>query len=445
MECTICTEKLNKSTRAKVTCQHCQHEACRACYERWILNESMPRCMNNDCGREWTRQHLTTSFPKNFISTKLKEHRELVLFDQERALLPATQPLVEEEMRVERIDEAMQKIQKEITEKYAQMNNLRNERYNGTRREETERAIFIRACPADECRGFLSSQWKCGLCEKWSCPDCHEVKGLIRDCEHTCDPDRLATARLIANDTKPCPSCGTGIFKIEGCDQMFCTQCHTGFSWRTGRIETNIHNPHYFEWLRRNGDNIPRNPNEVQCGHEITHNTARNITLRLRSCETEKPIRDRVALICEAIIHMRLVEMPRFAVDHVLNNQTLRIQYMRQKITEENFRVRLQRDDKRHKKNREIHNLLALFTTATTDIISRFYSEVTKPEFGRSDEGSEEREQCYAILKELGPLLAYSNDCFDDIARTYSSKRLCINKKYRLVTYIPPISTENTV
>jgi hypothetical protein len=27
-----------------------------------------------------------------------------------------------------------------------------------------ERSLFVRACPDEDCRGFLSSQWKCGIC-----------------------------------------------------------------------------------------------------------------------------------------------------------------------------------------------------------------------------------------------------------------------------------------
>ena len=445
MDSNICTEKWNKTTRVKVTCQYCNHEACRMCYERWILNESLPKCMDNTCGREWTRNHLTKMFTAKFISTKLKEHRETVLFDIERALLPATQPLVEEEIRIERLDEQTNNLYAKIAELHAQITDLRMERYRGVhQRTGGERSVFVRGCPSEECRGFLSSQWKCGLCEKWVCPECHEIKGNVRDGDHVCDPDRLATARLISNDTKPCPTCGTGIFKIDGCDQMFCTQCHTGFSWRTGRIETNIHNPHYFEWIRRTGGNVDRNPNEIQCGQEITHAMARNMYSRLRTYRTEPEIRDRVTAICESIIHLRLAEMPRFEVDHILNNQSLRVEYMRNKITEERFRMRLQRDDKRHNKNREIHNLLATFVTASTDIVYRFHVEMFKDEFANESEDSEYRKQCYSILKEFKPLVRYSNECFAEISKAYSSKQLFINKRFRLANYVQP-TTETTV
>ena len=45
---------------------------------------------------------LVNKFPKTFIDKKLKAHREQVLLEQERALLPGTQPYVEEQIREER-------------------------------------------------------------------------------------------------------------------------------------------------------------------------------------------------------------------------------------------------------------------------------------------------------------------------------------------------------
>jgi len=174
--------------------------------------------MNNSCNREWTRQFITSSFPNTFINGKLKKHREQVLFDQERALLPATQPVVEREIKIETEEKKLRDTQKLIRELKNQQYDLQREIWRlRDRTAPVERAEFIRACPDSACRGFLSTQWKCGICEKWTCPDCHEIKGLSRDVEHVCNPDTLATARLLANDTKPCPNCRTGIFKIDGC------------------------------------------------------------------------------------------------------------------------------------------------------------------------------------------------------------------------------------
>jgi mRNA-degrading endonuclease YafQ of YafQ-DinJ toxin-antitoxin module len=360
-----------------------------------------------------------------FVSKEYKNHRESILFDQERALLPATQPLVENILKCERIDNEIRRIEDvELRAINVRISALRSERSALSRNTTTttERTTFVKACPDPECRGFLSSQWKCGICEKWACSDCHEIKGVSRDCEHTCNPDIVATVALLANDTKSCPSCGEGIHKIEGCDQMFCTMCHTGFSWRTGRIETNIHNPHYFEWLRRTGGEAPRNPNEIQCGREITNTFARNMTstMRLKGIDTE--LINRVMRICESVIHFRYVELNRYAVDHVLNNQGLRIQYLRNLLTEDEFKTQIQRLDKKHQKNREIHNVMTILYNTATDIIYRFDNAITL-----RNEIQEARE----ILNEMDTILSYVNECLLDISKTYNSKRIRIDGTMR--------------
>ena len=95
--------------------------------------------------------------------------------------------------------------------------------------EKKEAKKFIRQCPCNDCNGYLSTQWKCGVCKIWACPKCFEAIGFDKNAEHTCDPSAVASAELIKKETKPCPSCGTRIFKINGCDQMWCTSCKVAF------------------------------------------------------------------------------------------------------------------------------------------------------------------------------------------------------------------------
>ena len=81
--------------------------------------------------------------------------------------------------------------------------------------EEVTKRKFVRACPADGCMGFLSTAWKCGLCQVNVCSKCHEIK-TGEDDEHVCDAGNVETAELLARDTKTCPSCAALIFKISG-------------------------------------------------------------------------------------------------------------------------------------------------------------------------------------------------------------------------------------
>jgi hypothetical protein len=387
--------------------------------------------MNNSCGREWTRQFIKSVFTATFINGKLKKHQEQQLFDNERALLPATQPIVERQIKIEQYDEAIKKLQEKIfelnvkkREKQTKLWRLKN------RSGVAERAEFIRACPDEECRGFLSTQWKCGICLKWACPDCHEIKGLDRDVAHECNADVLATARLLSNDTKPCPKCRTGIFKIDGCDQMWCTQCHTAFNWRTGRIQDVVHNPHYFEWLRRNGNTIPRDPGDNPCRNELTHSIYRDIQELLRKSNNR---RNPLAKSCESLVekiirntlHLRYVIIPRYNVgDRVQRNENLRVQYLRNKISEDTFKTILQRTQKRIDKYTEIHNVLDILLTTVTEIMFRFIVHLRETSTNGGNWKSD-------ILEEIDPIVDYTNECLSYISKTYSSTVIQFSNEIR--------------
>lgn len=419
--CGICDYALNQTIRKPICCPFCEFTACRTCCETYILGETTSKCMNPPCNREWTRQFIAKEFTSVFISKKLKKKREEILFDIERSLMPATQPQIERIIKGEKIGREINEIYNQISLLNNKIADLTNERYRllYSNRQQQQRSEFIRACPDNNCRGFLSTQWKCGLCEKWSCPECHEIKGMNRDSEHVCNPDILATARLLSSDTKPCPKCRTGIFKINGCDNMWCTQCHTSFNWRTGRIETANHNPHYFEWLRRNGNAVPRNPLDNPCQqYQLNHTLFTRIrtlltgrhknNLNSKNCEIymEKLIRN--------AIHMDHVILPRYAIQNrERRNEDLRIKYMRNFITEDDFKTVLQRNEKKCEKYREIHNILDVLKTTVTDIIIRFIDHLEKCRAGNWE---------YKILKEVEPIINYANECLSDISKTYKSK-----------------------
>jgi hypothetical protein len=112
-----------------------------------------------------------------------------------------------------------------------------------------------KSCTKESCNGIYIKN-KCSICNDIICNKCFSV---ITNDEHECDSDILETLKFIKKDSKPCPKCSVPIHKIDGCDQMFCVTCHTAFSWRTCKIQNGvIHNPHYFQWLRENNNEIPR-------------------------------------------------------------------------------------------------------------------------------------------------------------------------------------------
>ena len=87
---------------------------------------------------------------------------------------------------------------------------------------------FVKQCSFENCKGFLEDNpedkgWKCRLCDKFTCRKCHEplVSTICpetnKKLKHRCNEDVIANLKEMKKDTKPCPKCGTAIFKIDGC------------------------------------------------------------------------------------------------------------------------------------------------------------------------------------------------------------------------------------
>ena len=197
---------------------------------------------------------------------------------------------------------------------------------------------------------------------------------------------------------------------LKNCDQMFCTQCQTPFSWKTGRVENGvIHNPHYFEWLRKNGNgNGERNLLEVRCGREIDN----HFISRIVGVSSLK-----MSTICRNIVHIRRVELPRYVINVINDNQDLRVNYLTQKITEEKFKSVLQKRNREKTKRRDIANILNMYIDSSTDILYRFLNQCKKDKVcGYTIHFIEQK-----YISELRSLITYTNSCFTDVSDLYKS------------------------
>jgi hypothetical protein len=104
------------------------------------------------------------------------------------------------------------------------------------------------------------------------------------------------------------------------------SQCHTTFDWNTGEIETGvIHNPHYYEYQRKNGT-LQRNPGDRDCNQRIP------TLFPLIELDNQNAI-DLHRLIMD-ITCARRRDQPRDP------NRKNRVDYMLGAITEEQFKVR---------------------------------------------------------------------------------------------------------
>lgn len=557
--CSVCCEDYP----SLIKCNFCNYETCTECAQHYLLSSiETAHCMN--CRKGWTRERMLEVFHKKFVMNEYKKHRENVLFDKEKSLLPATQPYAERELLVRAkkdeikaieatcenakrefydqypvyarvanyfevfsqemlkvmlhtyryytsdpllylkhnlrgkhchfpcsgrlsngscascgakccdkcgqkyflrqpatggkvpqhvckpeeipkhkrrnelleqfrilmntadvkqyddlkpmFDNMMRRFKKQINSKRNEMRLIPKVSAEGNTAEEKEKRTFVRACPVNDCRGFLSSAWKCGMCENYTCPHCHEVKGKLRDTPHVCDPDMVETAQLLAKETKPCPTCGARIFKINGCQQMWCTICHTAFCWSTGQVEKgNIHNPHYYEYMRQNNmsyaGGMRREIGDIPCGGLPDY---RSMVLQLQRFmfnPSEYAPLERYHRVVGEVIDLRTWYRNRNLED----TRDIRVRYLVKDYDVDKFKKMLQMKAKAQEKVVNIDQVLDMFVMATSTILQRI-AEVTSAKEGRM------------IFVELEGLRKYTNECMDKISVVYDCRTPSIDE-----------------
>jgi len=449
--CLICCEDFNQSIHKQVSCPWCQFVACRSCCQTYILDQNETVCMNKSkkpdgsfiCQKNWSRKFVTDTFPKTWVNKEWKAMNFRIALDREKALLPATIPVVEHRREIARIKKEIEEITVEIKKLTQQRRLLKQQIDFGGTVVTTETMSFGRKCPDESCRGFLSTQWKCGICNKWTCPDCHVIKGITRDTHHICDPDVKATVQLLSKDTKPCPKCSTPIHKIEGCDQMWCTQCHTAFSWCRGTIETNIHNPHYYEWVKQqNGGAIPRNYGDIECARRLNgqhafriNNTLKKISTMDTLNSTQKAkmlsLSNDISEIIRKTIHLQTHDSERFRTDYVVDNLEVRVRYLTNELTEQQFASKVYAGYKAYEKKKDIADVIQLQVQGVTDIIYRIL-HFLKNQVGPISDSFRHLsyiqmdpiycDNLYDMFNEIKQLTEYSNGILQEHAKTYASK-----------------------
>ena len=380
-DCGICCETYNRKNHTKVQCPFCDFNCCRECTQKYLLSTiNDPHCMS--CKNAWNREFVDTACTKVFRNKELKAHRETILVEREKCLLPQTQELVarkkQELATIRLLADARKEMERQRRLQWELENQLNALRAgHPVEQGEGRKQTFVRKCPLENCKGFLSSQWKCGLCESKICSKCNE---LNEGEEHVCDPNNVETVALLAKDTKPCPTCGTMIFKISGCNQMWCPDCHTAFDWRSGRVETGvIHNPHFYEFQRRTGGGAAnRNLGDIPCGgapniaeiNGFFHPGARPLygyRYAQNRLTPSHPDENDLMNLHRCMIHATNYELPQYTYREP-DNSDLRVSYLMDNLSEEHWKKTLQQREKSREKKRDISNILRMFCDTSGDI-----------------------------------------------------------------------------
>jgi hypothetical protein len=261
----------------------------------------------------------------------------------------------------------------------------------------------------------------CNMCNGDICVKCQGFIINGNDADHICDKAMIKMLESLKSNTRSCPKCATKIFKDGGCDQMFCTQCHTTFSWSTARIEHGFkHNPHYLDWIKdqrlKNNYSNTRLSDINTCVEYISYYKLiscfpKNIwaesfkikkkLVRINNLEDRLPS---IEYYCLALrnFHSNILDIRSNEGNHANiaypDNHDLRVRYLTNEIDENNMAETIESREYDWYKSNALFQIYDMVFQSAGDI---FHSFSIRPKSNP--------ELYYATYLELLYLIAYSN------------------------------------
>lgn len=387
-DCNICITKYNKSFNKEIKCLYCNYSCCLTCVKKMMIDmgEECP-----ECKKGWSKEFIRSNTPKVWFDGEYKQKRKEAMFEREKTLLQTAIPVLKVSQYSDKMKKEIAELTAKIKELEVQKNHFELELRHNTARirngleieEVDEKTVlasgdykreitFIKACPVNDCRGFLSTSWKCDVCETWVCKDCHEIKNGRNDEEHKCNEDSVKSAQLLMKETKPCPRCSARIHRIEGCNAMFCTSCKTCFNWKTGAISKSNSNPHFHEWSFRSGKTTEGGV-ERGCYNWVNINKDLNNVINsiFKGKRPSNYDAGKLQNLIRMADHIQDAILPRFMTNQVEDAKLLkyRVEYLKKEITPEVWKKNIFMIEKKFEYDTTIYNLYEVVIAVIRDTI----------------------------------------------------------------------------
>jgi hypothetical protein len=428
IDCIICCD--NIFVKHIVTCPFCFDQACKKCwimYFKMIPNEN-PKCIFEKCKVMFNSITLYKTFGICFMEKEFKTLKKQMLFSIQESLFAKTMSIVDIyrknkqiNIHIKTIDSKKNKYLLEYKDLETQYNNvnsslvnltlsnikddssnrdlsfsldtkikhvqsilddfklqIKNEKLKiiplgfKTLLEPIDREYF--KCPSGICNGRIYNQDSfCKICKLDICTICQSIKTN----PHLCNKADIESIKLKKKECKSCPKCNISIYKISGCDQMYCTECKTAFSWNTGVIEKGfMHNPHYFQDLDNrviqrqiqdddNQDNFP-------CGKLTQNFTVLEIIGKIKKTNPDKTSLEYILDIFTKSLEFENTIRGNVNDCEDKNLLLYRIQYMCNEIDKDEYTRLLYKIDKIGTRKNETNYILDMFCNSFNDLLKNY-------------------------------------------------------------------------
>jgi len=432
MSCPICAESFTESTRRQIECNLCKFKYCTQCIKKYILSiYHDPRCMN--CHQPWEQTFMNTILSKNFINTEYKKHRENILFEREERFIPETIQLMdlnrEQKLECQQLLTLALHEKEELLNRLSEMNHrilqYRHQIYvldnnptmtvSGIKLKTNEKKRWVKKCMTDHCLGYYNQQGLCSLCQVSICVQCYEEKNGE---EHVCDESNVAAIECIKQETRPCPQCNVSIYRTEGCDQMWCTQCHTAFHWKSGFIlNQEIHNPHYYEYLQTNPIQV-RQLSLSEEEQELSQPSASQI----HQLRIDESCKRRLSNIHRMMNHMIHEEMPKYRLNEedeslFRRNLNQRILYIQHRISISKFKQSLLLKENQQERKKAIYLLFQM----VVQTLSSLFQELMRTKEPES------------FFQKYNQLLTYTNQQLVSLCKRFKIHSFYLNDNFNII------------
>jgi len=446
--CPICAEL---SLRL-VICPHCNSEFCSQCFRKYLLTTTteIPLCMC--CNKIHTLEFIRMNTTKTFHDGQYRNHRAVLLLQKEKLILPDKMQLAHEQKNILNIRDIIDNRKKQKKELLDMKKEILSK--SETKKEILENRVLLKKianliqevnagisslvetiteldiakrrryydsqticssekeyilCPYDSCRGSINilESDKCPICSQQVCKKCYTK---ISE-NHKCSDNDIKSLKYIKKSTKNCPKCTIPIYKIDGCEQIWCVKCHTAFNYVTGKIETKIHNPHYYEWMRSKNNRIPR----VEEIEEL--DLACDINLeKIYSLNCSIDHFDNILVLVTQITE---VFIPIYTENHEYILDEYRVQFILSIIDEDEWLKLLKQEMKKMEKNSELTMLLRMLRNCLNDLLVSYQNKVISEEI---------------LNINLSNLKEYFNSQITELSKIYTGI-LILSDDWRLVKY----------